>query len=158
LRTVGFKPSTSRLCFLQTNQRTVISTEAVHSLIVNGELEKSASPHHRSPNRLQTHHQMSTKTTRSTRSYPRFCDQKLTSPAPNEQKKQPGKPERTRNNQKLTTIHHNSPQKPKTRFIHSRVVRPQLLTFVAPGTRRSHLNISQPYFTTVGSHPSAPAR
>jgi hypothetical protein len=38
------KPSASRLSFSQTNQRTVISTEAVHSLIVNGEVEKSASP------------------------------------------------------------------------------------------------------------------
>jgi hypothetical protein len=29
--------------------------------------------------------------------------------------------------------HHNSPQTPKIRFIHSQLVRPQLLTFISPG-------------------------
>jgi hypothetical protein len=35
------------------------------------------------------------------------------------------------NNLKSTTTHHKSPQKPKTRFIHSQLVRPRLLTLVS---------------------------
>ena len=92
---------------------------------------------------------MSTRTTRSTTFCPRFCRQKITFPAPNAQKNPPGKPKQTHNNQKLTTNHHNSPQNPKTRFIHNQVVRPHLLTLVSPG--KPQVSPGNPHLSAEGA-------
>jgi hypothetical protein len=52
-------------------------------------------------------------------SLPRPPIAKISADKPNKAKYEPG-------------THHNSPQTPKTRFIHNKVVRPQLLTLLCP--------------------------
>jgi hypothetical protein len=47
---------------------------------------------------------------------------------PNARRIRPNSRNQPPNNQELTTTHHNSPQNPKTHFIHSQVVCPHLLT------------------------------
>jgi hypothetical protein len=78
--------------------------------------------------RPQTTTEMSPITTFS----PRFCNKKHRISAFQTQNNHSQNSNKPHNNQELTTNHHNSPQNPKTGFIHSEVVRPQPLTFVSP--------------------------
>jgi hypothetical protein len=68
---------------------------------------------------------ITTSTTQLTTFCPRFCNQKTTIPALEIQKISPQKPNPIPGN---TETHHNSPQMPKSSFIHRQMVRPQLLT------------------------------
>lgn len=69
--------------------------------------------------------EMTTITTLLTTFSPRFCNPKAAMLALEIQKVSPQKPESIQGNRE---IHHNSPQMPKSGFIHNQVVRPQLLT------------------------------
>ena len=60
---------------------------------------------------------------------PVFAPKKSTVPLDYTRRMTPENRNETLKNRKLTTNHHNSPQNPKTCFIHSQVVRPLLLTF-----------------------------
>jgi hypothetical protein len=60
--------------------------------------------------------EMTTITTLLTTFCPRFCNQKTTIPASEIQKVSPQKPKSIQENPKT---HHNSPQMPKSGFIHS---------------------------------------
>ena len=93
--------------------------------------EKSASSHHRSANKFQNHQRDVHNNHAIDHILSTFLQSRNQVCSPKRQRKKAGKPKQPSNNQELATIHHNSPQNPKTRFIHSQVVRPQLLTFAS---------------------------
>ena len=78
--------------------------------------------------------ELSTKTTQLTTFYPRFSRPISAFIVFQLLKTSIDKPKR---GQEQPETHHNSPQTPKTRFIHNEVVRPPLLTLLMPGRTSS---------------------